>query len=415
MLAATSVFLLGFLLWLNFPFVPDPVILIFNRPTSTLTSESLPGQWAMNGGDLQQSRSAGTDIDSLSGQICWSQHLGESTRSGPVVVDGIIYIGGHFKVMAIEATTGRMLWEQPTSGPVNSALTVAGDRLYVGLLDHRLVALSSKNGDLLWDFKTGDIITASPVVANGIVYIGSWDKFIYALDAITGETIWQYRARDSIHLHPALYKGRLYANDASGHLYILNARTGQEILLFRTPGSTTRTPAVDQGLVYFPSGGRIFAVNASAREVPGQFHLKKVWAQFWVWQVPGVPRPPVQAGGRWRFTPDDYATGGITTSLAIADQAFYVGDIQGNFFARAKEDGTPLWQKKVEGAILAPPLVTGTKVIVGTNKGFLYALDRQHGGTIWQLDLESPVEVPPAFAEGHLFVRTADGRLHCVK
>ena len=69
------------------------------------------------------------------------------------------------------------------------------------------------------------------------------------------------------------------------------------------PRTVCRTrPVVANGLVYFPSGGRIYAVAADAYELPGQYQLQLVWAQFWIWQFP-VPRPPSQPGGKWRFSP----------------------------------------------------------------------------------------------------------------
>jgi hypothetical protein len=71
-------------------------------------------------------------------------------------------------------------------------------------------------------------------------------------------------------------------------------------------------------------------VDTDTREIPGQFLLKQIWAQFWLWQVPGVPRPPGQQGGRWRFSPEDPEQG-IITSPALTPEALYVGDIQGNF------------------------------------------------------------------------------------
>jgi eukaryotic-like serine/threonine-protein kinase len=169
-------------------------------------------------------------------------------------VDGVIYVGGHFKIMALAAETGSTLWEKDTTGEVHSSLAAAGDNLYLGLLDHRLIALDAQTGELRWEFMTQDIVTASPVIDRGIVYAGSWDDFLYALDAATGELIWKREAHASVRPSAAAQDGNLFATDDEGNLYILDARTGQERLMFRTPGSGTAAPVAANGLVYFPSG-----------------------------------------------------------------------------------------------------------------------------------------------------------------
>lgn len=415
LLAIVSFFLIGLVLWWNLPLIPDPLILLFKRPSTELASESLPGQWSMDGRDLQHTRHVSAVQRQLSGQILWSQSLGEPTRSNPVVKDGLIYIGGHFKILAIEARSGRIVWERETTGPVDSSLAVAGESLYVGLLDHHLLALDIRTGKTRWEFKTQDIITASPLVADGIVYIGSSDSFVYALDASTGKVIWQRQLGGPVHSQPAIYNGNLYAGDSQGNLYVLSARTGQKKLLFRTSGSTTRSPVVANGLVYFPSEGRIYAIDADAREIPGQYQLKQVWAQLWLWQIPGVPRPPGQQGGRWRFTPERPSRGGIASSPAVAANVFYVGDTLGNFYARSALDGTELWRYQADGAIVASPVVVGDRVYFGASDGILHALDRTSGEVAWRLPLGASIEASPAFAMGRLYVRTSDGRLHAIE
>ena len=404
----------GFVFWLNFPFLPDPAILLFRRPTTNLTSQSLPGQWSMSGGNLQRTRNVEQVQQDVLGQILWSVDLGEPTFSEPIVLDGVIYLGAHFKIVALEASSGRILWTRTTTGPVQASLAAAGDYLYVGLLDHRALALDLKTGDTRWEFQTGGIVTATPVVADGIVYIGSWDGFVYALDAATGEHIWRFRSGGPIRSPPSLYDGALFLTDGAANLHVLSARTGQERLLYRTPGPITRSPIAGQGLVYFPSGGRLYAVDSGAREIPGQFQLKKVWAQFWLWQLPGIPRPPGQKGGRWRVSPQD-SSAGFTASPAVSGEAFYLGDAQGILYANDAQHGQKLWRFRGDAAIVSSPLIAGDRVYFGTKSGSLYALDSKSGELAWQRNMGAPVEVSSVFAAGRLYVHTADGMLHSIK
>jgi len=407
--------ILGFFTWVNYPFLPDPVILLFHKPTSSVTSNSLPGQWSMVGRDSQLTRYLPNVTSYPVGRVLWTQDLGEPTRSAPTVADGVIYVGAHFKALALDAETGDVVWELETNGPVHYSLAVAGTNLYVGLLDHRLLALDRRTGNISWEFRAKGPITTSPLVNNGIVYFGSSDEFIYALDALNGKVIWKEEIQGKVRSSVAIYDGKLFASDTEGNLHILNARTGQDLLRFRTlaPSPSAAVPA--NGLAYLPSGGKLYAVDAGAREIPGEFQLKKVWGQLWLWRLPGIPRPPTQKGGDWIFTPERQRTPGIIGSPAVAPDAFYVGDAGGHFYARDALLGTALWQFQSGAGILGSPVILGDRVYFGNQAGVFYSLDRTSGKVLWQLSLDAPIEVAPVFAEGRFYVRTTDGRLHAIE
>jgi len=399
--------------WVGFAFLPDPITLLFKRPTTRLSSNSPSNHWAMWGLDLQQRRYVPAPPRHPAGRLGWSVDLGTPTRSVPVIVDDVIYIGGHFQLLALDAHTGHRLWEVPTTGPVHTSPAVAANRLYIGLQDWRVLALDRRTGKTLWEFRMQGPVSGSAAVAQGMVYIGSTDGFLYALDAATGELIWTFKTQDQALSPPAIEAGSLFLSSADGSLYALHARTGQSWLRFRTPERVQDSPVIANGLVYFPSGGQIYAVAANARELPGQYLLQLVWAQFWLWQFP-VPRPPGQPGGKWRFSPRQ-PPGWIISAPAVASEAFYVGDTNGDFYARDALRGGELWQFKAGGAIMASPLIMGPRVYFGALDGVLYALDRAHGALLWKLDVDAPIRAAPVFAGGRLYIRTTDGRLHCIE
>lgn len=399
--------------WITSPFLPDPITSVFKRPTTQLSSISLATHWATWGRDLQQRRYVADAPRQAEGRRVWSVALGTPTRSVPVVVDDVIYIGGHFTLLALDAHTGHIRWEIPTTGPVHTSPAVAGDQLYIGLQDWRVLALDRGTGKTLWEFQMQNPVAGSAAVAQGLVYIGSLDGFLYALDAATGKRIWQFKTQDQPLSPPALSAGTLFVSSTEGILYALHARTGQTWLRFRTPDRLQDSPVVANGLVYFPSGSQIYAVAADAREIPGQYQLQLVWAQFWLWQFP-VPRPPVQPGSRWRFSPRK-PPHGILSAPAVASEAFYVGDTEGYLYARDALTGQGLWQFQAEGALMASPVIIGPRVYFGTNDGFLYALDRTHGEFLWKLSLGAPIHATPVFASGRFYVQTSDGWLHAIE
>ncbi len=399
--------------WITSPFLPDPLTSVFHRPTTQLSSASLATQWAMWGGDLQQRRYVAEAPRQPEGRRTWSVTLGTPTRSVPVVADDVLYIGGHFTLLALDAGTGQRRWEIRTTGPVHTSPAVAGDKLYLGLQDWRVLALDRGTGQTRWEFQMQNPVAGSAAVAQGIVYIGSLDGFLYALDAATGKRIWQFKTQEQPLSPPAFSAGTLLVSSTEGILYALHATTGYTRLRFRTRDRLQDSPVVANGLVYFPAGGQIYAVVADAREIPGQYLLQLVWAQLWIWQFP-VPRPPVQPGSRWRFSPWK-PPHGILSAPAVAAEAFYVGDTEGYLYARDARTGEGRWQFQAGSALMASPVVVGPRVYFGTDDGWLYALDRTHGELLWKLFLGAPIHATPVFASGRLYVQTSDGWLHAIE
>jgi len=91
-------------------------------------------------------------------------------------------------VKAIDARTGRELWQYRTDFPVvASMLSTAGDVVFVGEPTGLFTALDSRTGDLLWQFRTGSGIHSNPVTysVNGKQYVAvlvGWGGWIEGFD-----------------------------------------------------------------------------------------------------------------------------------------------------------------------------------------------------------------------------------------
>ena len=404
--------LLAGLIWINYPFIPNPIILLFNRPSTDLSSSSSPGQWPMVGGGLSLSSYVESPSSQPEGRLLRSLDLGSPTRSAPAIVDGVIYIGADFKVLAIGAADGQTVWETTTTGPVHSSPAVAGDLLYFGLLDSSVVALDRHSGRLVWDYKTDDPVVASAAVDGGMVYIGSSDGHLYALDADNGKLIWKLDTGGALISTPAVHDGKVYVTSNNGSLYVRNSRTGDKRLRFRTSPALSTSPVAANGLVYFDSYPVIFAVDLDARELPVQYAFSLVWAQLWLWQFP-VPEPPGQPGGRWRFASDN-PEASLHGQPTVTPDALYVSDTRGGLYAVDALEGTRLWRIQSDSIIVAAGLAAGDRLYFGTQDGLLHAVDRFTGEPLWELSLGAPLGAQLAFADGVIYARTSDGTLHII-
>ncbi len=141
----------------------------------------------------------------------WIHHIPEARRleSVPIVVDGVMYVSQPNEVYALDARTGRQIWQyrhQPalTKGP-NRGVAVYGHKVYVGTPDAHLVALDARTGSLLWSAKLAESsdgywCPVAPMAINGKIIIGiapgdhGLNGFLDAYDAETGERLWRWNA-----------------------------------------------------------------------------------------------------------------------------------------------------------------------------------------------------------------------------
>ena len=419
-IAVLAVLVIGVLVWLNFPFIPDPIILA-RQPDVIFDSASTGAAWAMTGRNPGQSRYASDVLSAPAGELAWSIETGPATLAAPVVSEGRIYLGAHFRIAVLDAATGAELESMPASGPINNSLALADGTLYYSMPDRRVVARDVASHEIDWEYEMSDS-TAGPVaVSNGIAYAGGLDGVTYALNATTGELIWQHETLSEVQSPPSVSDKVVFTASADRSLYALDSRTGQERARFRSTGALVAAPVTANGLTYFVSARQLHAMDADALEYPGQYAVTRIWSQLWLWGFP-MPAPPSQPGDRWRFAsdyPDEYSgrqkrTEGIISAPAVAGDRLYVGDTVGKMYGVDAIHGEEQWQFQAADGIVSSAVVVGEQVVFGDKSGWLYGLDRHTGAEQWRLQLSSGVWADPVYAEGRLLVRTEDGQLHAI-
>ncbi len=153
---------------------------------------------------------------------------GASSRSAPVVKDGVMYVSAGARVYALNAKTGETLWtwggntgqksmgqDKPVSlveaqnaghgFPSPQGVAVGEGRVFVGLTDGRVVALDQKTGEPVWSQPIGKIppqkgesVTGAATYARGVVFAGlangdfALRGRVVALDAKTGHELWHF-------------------------------------------------------------------------------------------------------------------------------------------------------------------------------------------------------------------------------
>jgi quinohemoprotein ethanol dehydrogenase len=137
----------------------------------------------------------------------------------PLVFDGVLYGTSTWsQVYAIDLRSSTIKWKwdpalvrggfegmgpRPCCGPVNRGVALYDGKVYVGLLDGRLVALNAETGAVVWSVQTTPpntdyTITGAPRIVKGKVLIGQGGAeygvrgFLGAYDAQTGKLAWKF-------------------------------------------------------------------------------------------------------------------------------------------------------------------------------------------------------------------------------
>ena len=131
----------------------------------------------------------------------------------PIVIDGIMYVTGVNQVFALDAETGREIWQYSrprTEGLVgdaaiglNRGVAVRDDLLFTVTDDAHAIALNRWTGALAWDVEMADYrdhygAIAAPLVVDDIVFVGisggdtGLRGFLDAYQADTGERAWRF-------------------------------------------------------------------------------------------------------------------------------------------------------------------------------------------------------------------------------
>jgi alcohol dehydrogenase (cytochrome c) len=132
------------------------------------------------------------------------------SQATPVVVGGVMYVANPNECYALDAGSGRRIWQYrrprtagATSGHANRGVAVAGDRVFMETDNAHVIALDRHTGELLWDTQLADwkqnySASSAPLTAGNLVIAGvtggehGAKGFVAAHDQATGKEVWRF-------------------------------------------------------------------------------------------------------------------------------------------------------------------------------------------------------------------------------
>ncbi|WP_377559013.1 carboxypeptidase regulatory-like domain-containing protein [Ornithinibacillus salinisoli] len=181
-------------------------------------------------------------LDQHTGEEIWTIGTGNTNRSTPTVVDGVVYVagGGDYSIHAIELETGMKKWTAEVDYPAVYEAPIYHDGvLYISsYMDEnaKTIALDAETGNQIWEQEIGDGAFFGAVLGSDSLYVGTYDsKTLSSLALEDGSINWQVTLEsEGFPANPVFKDGVIYASTSnfdneSGTLRAFDSETGEEL------------------------------------------------------------------------------------------------------------------------------------------------------------------------------------------
>jgi outer membrane protein assembly factor BamB len=349
-----------------------------------------PGHLAL-GGSVKSVWSASTGSG--------SSFYGKLTAS-PIVYDGkVITLDAAGHVMAFNASGGSVAWKAPTA-PENEkdyegfggGLAADGGRVYAATGFGYVVALDARSGKKLWEKSVGAPVRASPTASGERVFVVTKEGQVYCLSGSDGSELWNFqgqseRASILVNASPAVDGDTVVVPYPTGDVVALRASNGQAMWSESLARSRTASSlsAMSDAARPAVAGGVVYAVGHAGRMVATSL---KTGERLWSLTVPSI-QPP------W-----------------VAGDNIFVVDTGGQLLAVTRNDGKIVWATKLPGnATWSGPVLAGSRLWLTSSKGQLTSVEANTGKVASTQDLGSPIFIAPVVAGGRMYIMMDNAKL----
>ena len=352
-------------------------------------------------------------------------------------LDGVIFRGTvDGRVIALDAGTGRVLWDVKHADPAKNksfvSAPIAWDgKVFIGIaisdlgIRGRIMAIDAKTGNEIWRFYTvpandesgpakwggggfwstftldpqrGEILApvANPAPDyNTEVRPGDnlYTNSIIALDAASGKLNWFYQVTPhddhdwDYGTAPTLYRtrsGRDMVAAAGKNGYVLGLDRATRAVVFNTPAE----PVSNNGPITWDMpqrvcpglGGGAQFTGAAYSPITGALYVGMVdWCSYYAKPRPKPPANPQEAGQNSQSVLDYDYEGAVAVDFGV--------DPKGWITAVDGETGQVLWKYQTDAQVLAGVVPTKGGVVFGGDvRGNLFAFDACNGTVLKHID-----------------------------
>ncbi len=318
------------------------------------------------------------------GKTLWSAQVNQQKNTygmgGGLATDGerVYVTTPHKWVLALECTTGKVVWSYRLTHPARNGLALGGKRLALLTLANQTVILDACTGKEVWDdqgMREDTLILGGsvPAVTKDRVIVAAVSGEIIALSLDSGDRLWDRplatissaegeKSFRHLQASPVVVGSNVYTTSDHGHIMCCDLYSG-DILWSRDAGGMQTPIVVGDVLMALTSTGRCVALDR---------HTGK---EYWAMALPESNQwfGPVMAGdllyilsadGQLRAY-DPYQKGAFVSQQSISDgYTFAPIPINGGLLLFSKNGYLSFYQRK----FIKNTCKVGNKVIKNTCK-----------------------------------------------
>lgn len=345
----------------------------------------------------------------------WQVDIGDGSSKGrqlltsPVVSTDLVFVMDlDFEISAFRTETGERVWQHEMKVPDEDEDTFGGGlaydngRLYVTTGFGAAAALNAETGKPVWNQTLSGPIRAAPTVADGQVYVITIDNQLTVLDANTGEKKWNHSA---ITEAAGLLGGGSVAIEgstaivpySSGEVFAMRVENGRvvwsdnltairRIDAMSSLAHIRGNPVIDRGVVYAIShSGRLVAID------------QRSGARIWERNIGGVDTP-------W-----------------VAGEFIFVLSNDNEIYCLTRQGGRVRWvqplpryenpEKKKDPIRWSGPVLAGDRLIVTGSHGEVMTVSPYTGEPLGRMEVPDGIIMPPVVAKETIYFLTDDADL----
>ncbi|WP_163930446.1 outer membrane protein assembly factor BamB [Paraferrimonas sp. SM1919] len=341
----------------------------------------------------------------------WSASVGDGvenyfSRLRPAVNYGKIYVADRYgSIIAFDKKSKDIVWQQDFSevfrehalaknkgARISAGLTVARNKVFVGSERGLLVALEAKTGELAWEQLLKGELLSPPVVADNTVIVHAGSGTVYALNVDNGEELWRFEAQlPALTLRgtsePIFEAGGVFVGGADGKVSVLVAANGQpawEQSTLEVKGSNDlermadidSKPLIIRDTLYtIGYNGNLTALEIRSGRVKWQrqyssFHnLESSYNRIFLVDDSDTIHAIDSENGLEVWSNSDFKNRQLTAAVRVGEYLL-VGDLEGYLHVLATTDGSNVGRLRIDGSgIFSHPVVMDDQLLIQTRAG----------------------------------------------